>query len=670
MTRKTAASKNPAKARRAPARTKAPERNSILADLAAASRLEWLEADGLGGFASGTVSGLRTRRYHALLCVALQPPVGRHVLVNGLEEQVVADDATIPLSSQLYQPDIVHPAGHRHITAFAAEPFPTWTFTTPGEKPRIIEKRIFAVHGRNLVVVTWKLVSGPECRLDVRPLLSGRFAHALHHHNHALQPGHKSAEQRTSWQPYPSLPEIFCHHNGRYAHQPLWYYQFNYEAERAAGVEHIEDLWSPGSFQFTLQARKPAHLILTTEADLAKSDTPAALAKSETARRKALARTTIKSRRARRLLLAADSYIVTRGAGKSVIAGYPWFADWGRDTFLALRGLCLSTDRFDDARAILLEWTRHESEGLMPNCFLDDRVEPFHNSVDAALWFVIAAGDLLTRTGHADLAALWPTIAAILAAYHQGTRFGIRCDADGLLFAGEKNANLTWMDAATPRIGKAVEVQALWLNALAVASRLARACPSKPELDYAAIHARGLASFRDKFWNQELGCLYDVIDSPEVAGGLDASLRPNQILAVALAEPLLEPAQAKSVLDVVGQHLLTPLGLRSLSPSDPRYMPQYVGPPQMRDRAYHNGTAWPFLLGFFIEAYVKVHGKSAGTRRKLSGLMTAIDAHLDQAGIGHISEIVDGAEPHTPRGCPWQAWSVGEMLRVELELLE
>ncbi|MDE2501701.1 MAG: glycogen debranching protein, partial [Burkholderiales bacterium] len=372
------------------------------------------------------------------------------------------------------------------------------------------------------------------------------------------------------------------------------------------------------------------------------------------------------------LARAADAYLVQRRspaapAGMSIIAGYPWFADWGRDTFISLRGLCLASGRLDVARQILLAWAATVSEGMLPNRFPDRGAEPEYNSVDASLWFVVAVGDFLATgaASAADRRTLDAAVQAILTGYANGTRHGIRADADGLLACGEAGVQLTWMDAkvgdwvVTPRIGKPVEVQALWLNALALAA------PGDGR--WPALLERGRAAFRLRFWNAERGCLYDVVDADHRSGVNDAALRPNQVFAVGgLPLALLDPLPARRVVDLVEQQLWTPAGLRSLAPGEPGYAPRYQGDVRSRDASYHQGTVWPWLMGAFVEAWVRVRGGGADVRAAArERFLAPLQARLEIAGLGHLGEIADGDAPHAPRGCPFQAWSMGEWLRLE-----
>jgi predicted glycogen debranching enzyme len=469
------------------------------------------------------------------------------------------------------------------------------------------------------------------------------------------------------FRPYPAVPAIALHASGRYQHHPDWFRRFLYVEERDRGLDNVEDLAAPGLFQFDLR-REPAYLLL--EADTADgfdpSDDPAplraeALRSAERARRKQFST---------RLHRAADSYLVRRGpSGRTIVAGYPWFTDWGRDTFIALRGLSLAAGQRSVAGEILLSWAEHVDGGLLPNRFPDRGEPPEYNTADASLWFAIAASEYLEPTNGtprppaAQRKILRAAIEAILDGHLAGTRFAIGADGDGLLHAGDPQTNLTWMDArvagtpVTPRHGKPVEIQALWLAALQAATRW--------NDRYAALLARGKSAFAAKFWAPE-GWLYDVIEVGGRAGSHDATLRPNQILAAGgLAIDLLPIERARQVVAVVERQLWTPLGLRSLAPEEPGYAGRYQGGPDQRDGAYHQGTVWPWLLGPFVEAWVKAHGDDAEARRRARIVfLDPLLSYLDACGLGHLPEIADGDSPHNPRGCPFQAWSVGEALRL------
>jgi predicted glycogen debranching enzyme len=626
---------------------------------------EWLEPDGLGGFASGSAGLVRTRRYHALLLAALRPPVERVVLVNGFEAWAVTPAGRFALSAQRYADETVHPDGLRRLKAFRGVPWPRWTFQL--EDGTTIEHELLVRHGAGVCCLTWRATqaSGPVA-LELRPLLSGRDYHALHHENGDFRFDADIASERVSWQAYPSLPTITALSNGDYRHEPCWYRSFLYSEERERGLDYLEDLASPGVFRFEIGSREAVLL-------LGVRDSVERLARRRGAFAVALAVRSEETRRRKafrsRLLCSADAYMVRRDDGRTLVAGYPWFADWGRDTFIALRGLCLATGRFAQAREILLEWSQALSQGMLPNRFPDQGDAPEYNSVDASLWFVVAAHELIEAAPPELLAAdreqLMRTVLAIVSGYAEGTRHGIRADTDGLLFAGEAGVQLTWMDAkvgdlvVTPRIGKPVEVQALWLNALNIAAAWAPA--------WADAFERGLRAFAERFWNQDDGCLFDVVDDGGVPGAVDRRFRPNQVFAIGgLPFAILEGERARRVVDLVESRLLTPLGLRTLARYEPGYRGRYEGGVHERDTAYHQGTAWPWLLGPFVQAWLRVHGESADAKREArERFLEPLLRHVDEAGLGHVSEIADGDAPHTPRGCPFQAWSLGELLRIE-----
>ncbi len=635
---------------------------------------EWLEADGLGGYAMGTARLARTRRYHALLLAARTPPTGRVALVSGLDASIETPAGTFALSSQRYEPGVTLPDGADRLESFSIVPWPTWTFHLP-DGTRVVQE-LFVRRGVPLTALSWRLEgAAPRAALTVRLFLSGRDIHALHHENSAFRFDAESAPGRVAWRPYPDLPRIVAFTNGVYEHAPDWYRNFLYEKERARGLDCVEDLASPGVFRFDL-ARGEAALLLAAD-----GIEGAPLPRFENARA-ALGRMRPVERRRRAALGAplgrsADAYLARRGAGSTVVAGYPWFTDWGRDTFIAMRGLCISDGRLPEARSILLEWAGRASGGMLPAFFPEGGAEPEYNSADASLWFIVAVHDYLsarsarrTRTAATDRAAIVGAVQAILEGYARGTRFGIRADEDGLLAVGEPGGlPLTWMDArvdgraVTPRVGKPVEIEALWVNALAVGAVL------DPRWSEPLQRARD--AFAARFWNEAEGCLFDVVDADHVRGAVDASVRPNQILAVGgLPFAALEGERARRVVDVVEARLLTPLGLRTLAPGSPAYRPRYEGGVAERDASYHQGTVWPWLLGPFVEAWVRVRGGADGAKREArERFLEPLLTHLHEFGLGHLPEIADADPPHNPRGCPFQAWSLGEALRLDREVL-
>jgi len=649
----------------------------MMTRLAVDDTTEWLEPDGLGGFASGTSGGLRTRRYHALLLTATTPPTGRMVLVNGLDAWVenVGAHRGAPvrgerefLSRQRYAPGVVMPEAPAVMESFGADPWPRWIYRLrDGTR---IEQEIFVPHATPAVAIRWRAIGGSSGRtLAVRPFLSGRDLHALHHANPDFRFAGQVSGPQVSWAPYDGVPGVRALSNGEYRPEPEWYRSFLYAEERARGLDYEEDLAAPGVFRWDLDSGE-AVLILSVAGAVplgSATETFTRLSRIERGRR---------SRLGSPLQRAGDAYLVRRDLGKTIVAGYPWFTDWGRDTFIALRGLCLATGRLIEARSILLEWAGRVSEGMLPNRFVDQGDAPEFNSVDASLWYIVAAHDYLRaveargrKVPMVDRRALAGAIRAILAGYSGGTRYGIRLDEDGLLACGQAGVQLTWMDAkvgdwvVTPRTGKPVEIQALWLNALRIAEEFTP--------DYREILERGLQSFAARFWNEAGGYLFDVVDVDHRPSSADPSLRPNQIFAVGgLPYPVLGSPKANAVVQAVESRLWTPLGLRTLDPDNPQYVARYEGGVLSRDGAYHQGTVWPWLLGPFVEAWVRVRGNGDDARLEARRrFFEPLLQHLPLAGVGHISEIADGDAPHTPRGCPFQAWSVGEALRLDLGVL-
>ena len=627
-------------------------------DLAA----EWLEPDAKGGFASGTVGGERTRRYHALVLAATHPPGGRLVLVNGIEAWAATPSGNYPLTTQRYTPDVVYPEGRLYLSDFSRDPWPSWRFVLPDRRTIVCE--IFVAHETSDTVLRWRQEPATPCVLHVRPLISGRDYHALHRENAVCDLAGTVDGATVGWRPYASLPRITARSNGEYHAEPEWYRNFLYTAERDRGLYCVEDLASPGRFTFDLAHHNAVLIFRAGDA----TDTDAqTLAKQEYARRGSMRDP---------LVTRASCYVVDGVRGKTIVAGFPWFTDWGRDTFIAMRGLVLATGRLAEAEAILSDWSGLVNQGMLPNRFGDSDGAAQYNSVDAPLWFIVAVGDFLNAAVTAGYtpqneAKLAQAVQAILENYTRGTRHHIGVDgADGLVRAGEPGLQLTWMDAKvgdrviTPRIGKPVEIQALWINALRIAGRWSE------QWERAARIAR--VAFATRFPNPRTGGLFDVVDADHRAGENDPRIRPNQIFAVGgLPYPVLGGDKARDVVDLVERTLLTPLGLRTLAPDDADYAPHYRGGPAERDAAYHQGTAWPWLMGPFVEAWLRVRGNSAAAKAEArTRFLPPLQEHLETAGLGHVSEIVDGDPPHTPRGCPFQAWSLGELIRIQHMLRE
>ncbi len=632
-----------------------------------ARKFEWLETNGLGGFASSTVPGMNTRRYHGLLTAATRPPVGRVLLLSKLEEVLVVNGDRYELSVNQY-PGVIHPAGHRYLCEFRLDPMPTFRYAAGGVE---IEKRVFMVHGENTVVIEYELLSCPAegCTLELRPLIAFRDYHGTTHRNDSLQAGVTLEKGMASVAPYPDMPRLFMANNAVHAEAAGdWYNNFEYEIERERGLDFREDLFNPLLLRFSLRPSVHATVIASTWSRAA-ADAPN-LRAAEIARRLAIAAMAPSEEPfVRDLTLAADRFIVQRDELKTVIAGYPWFSDWGRDTMIALPGLTLVTGRFEIARDILLAFARGVDRGMLPNRFPDAGEAPEYNTVDATLWYFEAVRAYLAYTGEFEFvrAQLLPTLRDILDWHLRGTRYGIHMDSDGLLACGEAGVQLTWMDAkigdwvVTPRSGKPVEIQALWYNALRIAADLTRREGQARQADsFDQLAARAQASFLAQFWNESERCLYDVVDG----GQRDGSIRPNQIFAVSMHHQILPLDRARRVVEVVERELLTPVGLRSLSPRDSRYKGRYEGGVFERDSAYHQGTVWQWLMGPFLTAYCKVNPDS---RAQAAAWLTAMHGQLGQAGLGQVSEIADGDEPHRARGCIAQAWSVAELLRAAVE---
>jgi predicted glycogen debranching enzyme len=474
------------------------------------------------------------------------------------------------------------------------------------------------------------------------------------------------------WHLYSDLPPVRAFHSGRYRHEPNWYRHVQLPVEQQRGLDAEEDWWSPGEFTFDLESGSTRTLALTSEA-IDRLDV-VSLPKREKSRRDTArqAAPTADSLVAE-LWCAAEVYLSERGTQQTVIAGYPWFTDWGRDTFISLPGLCLVTGRLDVAWQIIASFAAHVSEGMVPNRFPDAGEQPEYNTIDASLWFIHAIDRYFaaSRDEVRVRETAWPAVKQILDGYRRGTRYGIRMAEDGLIRGGVPGAQLTWMDAkvgdwvVTPRHGKPVEIQALWVRALEVGESLAQRFGEEDYADQCRNdRSKAIGSFRKRFWYEDGAYLYDVIDGPE---GNDASLRPNQLYAISLVDELLPRDRAQQILRLVEEQLLTPVGLRTLSPQDPRYRARYEGGVVERDGAYHQGTVWPFLLGPFVTAWMKVFGQSAATRNRARSFLTGLEAHLHEACLGQVSEIFDAEAPHQPRGCYAQAWSVAEPLRALIE---
>jgi predicted glycogen debranching enzyme len=640
----------------------------ICGDLPSTLRREWIVTNGLGGYASATLAGILTRRYHGLLVAALSPPVGRTVLVGGLVEWAVYGGKRYPLSTHEYVDGTIDPKGYTHLRAFQLEGMlPIWEFELADA---ILEKRLWMPYGANTTCVRYRLIRGAEpVDLEVTPLVTYRDFHTLR----AGQGWTPEADSvpggvriRAGAVPYRLVLD-----GGAFMRTGDWYWNFLHREEASRGLDSRSDFYAPGVFRGRLQRDQGVTLVATAEtAETPESTgtlTPARARQDQLLRR---AGVEAADPVVQQLTLAADQFVVARntvrGAGKTVIAGYHWFNDWGRDTVISLPGLTLCTGRSEEGAAILREFAHYVRDGLLPNNFPDQSAQiPGYNTADASLWYLLALRAYHEATGDDDLVdELLPVVREILDRHIEGTHYGIRMDPpDSLLRAGEAGVQLTWMDAkvggwvVTPRIGKPVEINALWYNALRTAAAFLSARRAAAADRYAVLADRVRGSFRARFLRPGACRLADVVDGPD---GDDLTMRPNQIFAVSLPFPLLDEGDAAAVVEAVGKTLLTTYGLRSLSPDDPAYRGAYRGDLVHRDGAYHQGTVWAWLIAAYVDAHYRVHR----SRDAALSLLRPFAHHLSDAGLGTVSEIFEGDPPHLPRGCIAQAWSVAEILRV------
>jgi predicted glycogen debranching enzyme len=652
----------------------------VCGSLPVAEGREWLVTNGLGSYASGTIAGLLTRRYHGLLVAALQPPVGRTLLVAKLDETVEGDGETWPLATNRWADQTVAPHGYRHLERFRLDgTTPVWTYAW-GEAQ--LEKRVFMEPGADTTYVTYRHLRGTEpVTLELRALANYRDYHATTRGagwSMRVEPvadgvrvvAFEGARPYTIRAAGPGRVDVEPAHT--------WYYAFDLARERERGLDAQDDHLHVVTIRAPLEPGQTLSVVCSTEAAPSTDGERAGarrqrheaglLAAFERALPAVLRSPGRVPAWVQHLVRAADQFVVRRPLadepeGMTVIAGYPWFGDWGRDTMIALPGLTLATGRPEVARRILRTFARFVDRGMLPNRFPDAGEAPEYNTVDATLWYVEAVRAYHAATRDAALLEeLFPVLQEIVAWHRRGTRYGIGEDpGDGLLRAGEPGVQLTWMDAkigdwvVTPRSGKAVEVNALWYSALRALGTFARAL-GEPAEGWEALADRVRAGF-ERFWYAAGGYCYDVIDGPD---GPDATLRPNQILAVALAESPLPADRQRRVVAACGRQLLTSFGLRTLAPGHPCYHGRYAGGPRERDAAYHQGPAWGWLLGPFALAHLRVHRDPAAALR----LLEPVAHHLADYGVGSVAELFDGDPPFAPRGCIAQAWSVAETLRA------
>lgn len=650
----------------------------VCGDLATAARREWLVTNGIGGYACGTIAGLLTRRYHGLLVAALKPPLGRTLLVAKLDETAAYDGRIYPLFVNRWASGHVNPADAQHLERFRLEgTVPIWTYACADA---LLEKRVWMQQGANTTYIRYDLCRAlAPLTLTLQALVDYR--------------GHHASTRADAWKMYiqpltggllitafdGATPFCLLSDDALCTPQHDWHRHFFLAQEAYRGLDAQEDHLHAGTFQRTLQPGESLTIVATTDSE-ANADGVRAYAQRQAYEQKLVdqARRSARPRQhgkqqslpswVQQLVLAADQFIVHRRLpdspqGLSVIAGYPWFGDWGRDTMIALPGLALATGRPDVAARILRTFARYVDRGMVPNRFPELGEAPEYNTVDATLWYLEAMREYYSATEDNELLReLFPLLQEIIDWHERGTRYGIHVDPeDGLLFAGEQGAQLTWMDAkvgdwvVTPRIGKAVEVNALWYNAQCAMGEFA-ARLGEPHQRYRKRAKRVRASFQ-RFWNQPAGYCYDVVDGPN---GDETALRPNQLLAVALPDSPLESEQQRAVVDVCARRLLTSHGLRSLAAHEPAYVGSYGGDQRQRDAAYHQGTVWAWLIGPFVRAHLRVYRDPALAQSFLQPLIR----HLSDGCVGTLGEVFDGDAPFVPRGCLAQAWSVAEVLRA------
>jgi glycogen debranching enzyme len=606
-------------------------------DFACSSHLEWLETNGTGAFAMGTVSGVNTRRYHALLVASLNPPVERYAALSRVEEDVSVDGSTFSIGACQY-PGAVAPQGYQYLRDFQHEPCSTWIYEVNLAR---LEKQVYLVEGRQAVVLRYR--ADRACRLRVRLFLAYRDYHSLTHENDSLNRHIEQWAGVLRIEPYTGLPPMEFHSSGDFTADGKWYRNVEYLEELERGLDFREDLYTPGFLTLDLKPGEWSSICASMDGTRGGA-APAA---------------------------KRDPFIVRRADKKlSIIAGYPWFADWGRDTMISVPGLLIAKGRLEDAREIIDEFLTHRDRGIIPNRFPDSGENPEYNTADATLWMFQAVRQWLAAGGDRTFLrdVFYRAAKEIIDWHMRGTWYGIQVDPDdGLLNAGVPGTQLTWMDAklgdwvVTPRHGKPVEINALWHGALCSMAEWARELgDTEGTATYEAAACRVRASFRERFWNPARGYLNDVLHE-----GQADKLRPNQIFAVSLPYDLLPLEQQRAVVATVRDRLLVPEGLRTLDRDDPQYRPRYEGRPHERDSAYHQGTVWPWLLGPYIDAYLRAFGQTEENLILCRDLVSRMErTALDYGCIGSIAEIYDGDEPRFPRGCPAQAWSVAEMARV------
>ncbi|RQD85447.1 glycogen debranching protein [Methanosalsum natronophilum] len=635
---------------------------------------EWIITNGIGGYASSTLTLANSRTYHGLLIASLNPPVDRTLLLSSIDEIITINDQDFELAVHKY-PGVVHPQGNKYLTSVQFTPSPIYNYEVNNI---IINKRIFMHYGHNTTIIEYEIdnnVSEQEVSFKLIPLTNSRN---FHHTSNAKNTIIKQSSREYGTDIFTDVSNLYLDSNIEYVKDPYWFYNFEYECEIRRGTGHLDDNFNPGYFKSQLKKGKNHIFIVAStknESDWSLNDIKT-IYENETERQKQIEHSFnyYKDPFISQLYPAIDSFLVSRRSTNSLslIAGYHWFSDWGRDSMISLPGLTLVTGRYDAARSILKTFSQYCNDGLIPNQFSDNSTKPpAYNTVDAPLWFIHAAMKYYEYTKDIHfLKDIWATLENIIGSYINGTHYDIKMDDDdGLLSHGPQ---LTWMDAmigdtpVTPREGKAVEVNALWYNSLNIALDLSHILDKEISISSEDIK-RTKKAFQDKFWNNNKNCLFDTIGYGVDNHLKDDSIRPNQIFSISLPYKLLDVKKSRGVLNNVCEELLTPFGLRTLSPKDTNYQGRYHGDHFQRDKAYHNGTVWPWLMGPFISAYTKMNSHSQSSIEFSKELVLNFEPHLLEACIGSISEIFDGDYPHLPRGCVSQSWSVAEVLRAYVE---
>lgn len=637
-------------------------------NLAKGTDLEWLETNGIGGWASGTLSGVSTRRYHGVLCAALNPPIGRNLIVSKMSETFQTIEGSFELDSNNFN-GIIQPDGYKYLTKYEQDLFPTF-FYYFGDT--IVKKTVAMVYGENTTIISYQIIETKgEITLKLKPFISAKDYHWMSKANDDIKWAYNFNNGILKLNPYVTIPEISISvPKSEFHYSPDWYYNFMYKIEQERGQDFKEDLFTYGDFSVKLQKGEIINVLVSTE-NIEGKDGSILLKDQFDRKNKLLRNVPPEDLFLRTLTLAADQFVVGRGKElKTIIAGYHWFSDWGRDTMIALQGLCLVTGRFDDAKKILKAFAEATDQGMIPNRFPDVGEKPEYNTIDATLWYFVAAYEYMKYSKDSLFVKgeLYSVLKLIIDWHLKGTRFNIKMQADGLLFGGDQTSQLTWMDAkvgdwvVTPREGKPVEINALWYNALKIMGYFAH--EFQLDIDnkmYEKLASHTHKSFNEQFVNEK-GTLYDVING----SFKDSSIRPNQLFAISLPFVLVNAKVAKSIIKETELHLLTTRGLRSLSNKDPKYIPYYYGSQLHRDGSYHQGTTWSWLIGPYLTAKYKAEGKASIV--KIKKILQQFSEHFYEAGIGQISEIFDGNEPYSPKGCMAQAWGVAELLRVHSEI--